>query len=409
MLMIFVLISWHYYLVDPYGGASDIAFDNSGNPHLFYYSADLGQVLHAWWDGANFEKEVIATGLQYYNGGPAAVFDDQNRIHLAYFTSDEHLGYGFYDGTWHFEVADTTTKTGNFVNIALDQNNQPHITHRHSLNIFYGYLRYTKKVSGGWETYEFSSDYGGYHTSIAIDVQGYPHIADCTDGSDLQYIFWDGQSWQIEKPALDYASTYSSMVLDNQGRPQISYYWALEDSNTFELRFTNKNSGAWQIYTVDHGELPFKRGWDNDIAIDDDGMIHITYHAHNKCLVKYAYGSGDNWYISVVDTVGGWYSFNAIGLNGNDVFMSYCDGDGLWLATTRELPGIVEQNNKGSDVPYRSSVGRFIKAKGKFSIYDIAGRLILSGDYSQEKRVLFKSGIYFLKGENYLKKFVLVR
>ena len=178
------------------------------------------------------------------------------------------------------------------MNIALDQNNQPHITPRHSLNIFYGHLRYTKKVSRNWETYEFSSDYGGYHTSIAIDTQGYPHIADCTDGSDLQYIFWDGQSWQIEKPVLNYASTYSSVVLDNQGRPQISYYWALEDSNLFELRFTNKNSGDWQIYTVDHGELPFKRGWDNDIAIDDNGMIHITYHAHNECLVKYAYGFG---------------------------------------------------------------------------------------------------------------------
>lgn len=410
MLISLVLFSWYIYLVDPVGGASNIAFDTSGEPHIFYYCGSTAEVRHAWWNGNNFDHEVIDGGFQYYNGGPAAVIDNQNRIHLAYFTSDEHLGYGLYDGTWHLEIADTATKVGNFCDIALDQNNQPHIVHRRLTGFVYGYLRYTKKVSGYWETYEFGSEYGGYHPSIVFDSQDNPHIADCTDGDDLRYIVWDGADWQIEKPVLDHASSYSSLVLDSQDRPQISFYWAYYDENNFDLRFVEKNSGTWQVHIVDHGEETFKRGWDNEIAIDSDGVLHITYHAHNECLVKYATGSGSNWYLSTVDTVGMWYAFNAIGVNNSDdIFMSYCDSDGLWLATTRQLVGVEEDVPAKRDRSGSAELARFIRVRGEFKIYDTAGRLILSGNYPRERRVaLSRPGVYFVKTEDYFKKIVLI-
>ena len=188
MLISLILFSQYIYLVDPAGGASNIAFDTAGEPHIFYYCGSTAEVRHAWWNGSSFDHEVIDGGFQYYNGGPDAAIDNQNIIHLAYFTLDEHLGYGLFDGTWHLEVADTSTQTGNFCDITLDQNNHSHIVHRRLTGFIYGYLRYTKKVSGYWETYEFGSEYGGYHPSIVFDSQDNPHIADCTDGNDLRYI-----------------------------------------------------------------------------------------------------------------------------------------------------------------------------------------------------------------------------
>lgn len=404
MILFFIILSWYIYLIDPYGGAADIAFDTYGNAHIFYYSGDQQGVFHSWWNGSSWQNEMITSIASYYNGAPAATFDDQNRIHLAYYTSEEKLGYALYDGTWHFEIADTTTKTGNFCSITLDHNGNPHIAHRR-IGFITGYLRYTTKFSGSWGTYEFSSETGGFHTSIAIDSQNRVHIADCTDGDDLRYIWWDGSSWQIEKPVLDFASTYSSMVLDSQDRPQISYYHVNSDSNCYDLRFTNRNSGNWQIWVVDHGEQLFKRGWDNKMVMDQNGNLHIVYHAHNECLVKYAVGYEGSWSLSVVDTVGMWYAFCNIGIWGDDVFLTYCDSDGLWLATTRNYVGVEENWDNEKNL----FISNEIPLKKNLKVYDILGRCVLMNKYGLKKFQFKNTGIYFIRTERGLKKIIYIR
>lgn len=82
--------------------------------------------------------------------------------------------------------------------------------------------------------------------SLALDVNGYPHIAYGAD--HLYYAYFDGTAWNLSTvDAADGVGTYASLELDGAGRPHIGYYDRPNDA----LKYARYDGTAWQIEVVD--------------------------------------------------------------------------------------------------------------------------------------------------------------
>jgi len=402
------LLTWYKFPIDDINASgTGIAIDLNHRPHIFYYSRNL--LVHSFWDGQGWPREIVDSAASYHNGGPSVVIDNQGRIHIAFFNRRERLSYGVYDQNWRMETVDTAYRTGDYCDIALDQNNRPHIAYHRSTGTFTGYLRYAVKTTT-WQIYEHSAEYGGYHVSLELDSRDYPHISDCTSWSsgDLRYIYYDGQNWHYEKPVTGNAAGYNSLALDAFDRPQISLYWT--DGSNYDLRFTEKNTGNWRLHTIDHGQRLYKRGWDNKIAIDNNHTLHIVYHCHNEGLLKYARGWEANWRTEIVDTIGGYTASTAIGLDGADVFLSYYDetSTDVWVAATKNFTAVKETDERLLPRPIKT-VNDAILIEGAIQLYDLTGRSLIQGNFLRRKVIKpKKKAVYFLKTKDGIYKVVVI-
>ncbi|MCS7250947.1 MAG: hypothetical protein RMK32_04835 [Anaerolineae bacterium] len=75
----------------------------------------------------------------------------------------------------------------------------------------------------------------GWHTSLALDRAGNPHISyyDASNG-DLKYARWTGSQWVIQTVDSEgNVGKYTSLELDSYGNPHISYY----DTGNDDLKY----------------------------------------------------------------------------------------------------------------------------------------------------------------------------
>ncbi|MEO0230907.1 MAG: hypothetical protein ABIM29_00010 [candidate division WOR-3 bacterium] len=387
MGVIILIFGWIKMMVNP-GPAegTGIVVDTYGHPHIFYYKNNA--IYHSFWNGGWYE-EYVAPAASYHNSGPSVIIDSQNRIYLTYYNQNERLGYAWFDGTWHTETIDTTYRTGDYSSLKFDLTGKPCVAYYRYTGLFSGYLRYAYK-SGNWIIFENSSFSSGFHANLQINSQNIPCISHCSSwsGGDLYYSQFDGQNWIHETIVQNYASGYNSLVLDLQGIPNICFYWANGSANQFDLRFTQKEGNNWVIYVVDAGQQLFKRGWDCRMAMTNNGLMNIVYHAHNEELLKYARGDANSWTIQILDTIGGYSAFTSITVQGNDVFMSYCkelQNNSVWIVSTRDFTKIEESKN--SKLKYDET-----------GIFDITGR----------KGSIKTKGIYIIKEREKLKKILKI-
>lgn len=140
----------------------------------------------------------------------------------------------------------------------------------------------------------------GFNTSLALDAQGRPHISyhDTTNES-LKYARWDGTAWQIETVDTGDVGWYSSLKLDQQGRPHISY--DQRKSGARYLKYAWWDGTAWQITEVDKaGQV----GYETSLELDSNGLPHISYYDDTNTALKYAYYDGSSWHPTTVDNSG---------------------------------------------------------------------------------------------------------
>lgn len=235
-------------------------------------------------------------------------------------------------------------------------------------------------VNAQWNTQTVTNSGNvGIKSKIDIDTDGYPHIV-CTDayGDDkLIHTYWIGNTWQTEVLAtathydypiiytVDYrvtgdntqhiifgmnrysvlyymykdpASTWSGLIsLSNQSYNisfDINYDDVVQDTilhiaifkndHLYYLRF-EKSSGTTIESVVDGNSYA---GSHNDIVVDDNGHIHISYYDSQGRDLKYAHFDGSNWQSTIVDGLNGddVGQYTSIGLdNNNKAHISYYD------------------------------------------------------------------------------------
>jgi PKD repeat protein len=221
-------------VVDMDGGMySSIVLDAGGSPHISYAGGTVPRPLkYARWNGTAWEMQLV-TGASGVDTPTALALDGSGNPHIAYWDNNTYrIYYASSDGSsWDLSYVAWTNVWGGWPSLALDSSGDPHISFFIGSATGSSAVQYSTN-SGSWVTR--TVDYvnltaglsGGYHTSIALDSSGNPHISyyDGGDG-DLKYSWYDGSGWQ--KLAVDTPGDVgygSSLALDSVAYPHIGYY-----------------------------------------------------------------------------------------------------------------------------------------------------------------------------------------
>lgn len=94
--------------------------------------------------------------------------------------------------------------------------------------------------------------------------------------------------WQIEPVPVDSTGNvgdYATLEFNSQGQPYIAY----QNSTLKELKVATKESGAWEVITVDDSADVGKFA---DMTIDNSDVVHLSYLSFEsgKGKLKYAWG-----------------------------------------------------------------------------------------------------------------------
>jgi len=170
-------------------------------------------------------------------------------------------------------------------------------------------LKYAHWDGTDWQIAEVETTESVYGvTSIAIDESENPHIA-FYGGGLLHHAWWDGSTWQQEGvDSVDWGNVgeYNSIAIDRDGYPHIAYRYYKDGSY---LKYAYKDASGWHRSVAD--SLPTD-SYLNSMALDGNNNPHISYYDGSEYDLKYAYWDGSNWLTETVDAVGKVGKYNSI-------------------------------------------------------------------------------------------------
>jgi hypothetical protein len=251
---------------------SSIALDSNNNPHIIYVTT-TNELKYAFSKGSNWTIQAIdLSGNAWIDA--AIALDSSGKPHIVYSYSryvpndgTKDLRYAVWTGSnWTFQTVDTAHIFGWWPSIALDSNDNPHISYVDPTeNATMKYASWNGS-SGQWNIQVIDS---GGTSSIAVDSKGYPHISYGNYYDGLKYASWNGTTWDFQ--TVDPTGGGSYLTLDSNDSPHISYLTYLNDSGYEKYAvWSGKN---WSTQIVDANV------WDaGRLALDSRGNPHITYY-----------------------------------------------------------------------------------------------------------------------------------
>ena len=310
------------------GHYTSIALDSNDRPQISYYDFYWNDLKLARWNTNQW------LNFPYVNVGDVGAYssfalDSNDDPHMSYYDADgRNLMYYYYytpTETSYIEITipvDTTGDVGAYTSLALDSNENPHISYYDVTN---GDLKYAI-IEGSTcttETVDSTGDVGSY-SSLALDSNNNAHIIyyDATN-HDLKYARWTGTAWTTEiVDSTGNVGAYASLALDSNNNPHTSYFDGYPNNN---LKYAKKTGTSWTIETVDASK---DVGRYTSIAIDSSNYPHISYYDNNWGDLKYAKMTNSGWLVKNVDNVGDVGGYTSIVLDSNNhPHISYFDWD----------------------------------------------------------------------------------
>jgi hypothetical protein len=313
---------WHLQRVDRYGwilGDTSLVLDGRGDPHISYYELNNEELRYAYRGAAGWSLQALESGDNAGQYNSLSIVEES--IGIAYYMN-EMLNY-YHLGTVHIVDWSSTEDVGRWVSLALDSTGHPHISY---CGDYAGSvcqeLKYAYFDFDDWhvENVDTIGDVGRY-TSMAVDDDNDPHISyhDESNGT-VKYAYQDGSGWHLE--TVD-DGTMSSLALDGGGYPHISYY----DPDNDDLKYAYQDGAGWHLEAVDsEGNV----GSEPSLTLDENGYPHISYVDKSNHLLKYAYQDGSGWYLRSVGVVGA-NPFIALDSDGH-ACIGFTSDFGLWYA-----------------------------------------------------------------------------
>ncbi len=271
------------------GPAASLALDSLGYPHVIYVHG--GALVYSRYDSSQWWPRVIDIGpVGDFN---ALRLDSHNFARIAYYDSyNTALKYVKCSGMiWKTEVVDNVGVAGWFISLALDQQENPHLSYYTSTPDYA--VKYAHWDGDSWqiETVDASVGAIGGHTSIAIDASGTPSIAyyDPAHGA-LKYARREGTSWAVETVDGGEVGKFCSLALDSTDRPHISYRDQAQD----RLLYASYNDVDWTVEVVDPSGGSY-----GSLALDDEDRPAIAYYTAPGTALRYAYRR-QSWHVEPV-------------------------------------------------------------------------------------------------------------
>ncbi len=259
----------------------DLVIDSNDNVHIAHYNN--GYLLYSMYDGTSWTNNWSKSGVE--NDQISIALDANDQPHISY-SRDGYICnaalLSYYDGTSWITVTldDTTTYIGCDSSIAIDSNGFVHVAYRHHGNMD---MKIASNISGSWQRYTVDNGAGvGYHSAMAVDSNDELHLVYASNAAGNTAYFADGASG-------------SAWTVSSQGTSRNTFSMYIDQFDIVHISEYNGNSnlgysmvmpgGSRQSMNVDGvGDV----GSENDIFVDDDNMVHMAYYDSSNKRLKYA-------------------------------------------------------------------------------------------------------------------------
>lgn len=264
----------HMTWTDSSDSPTSIAVDSNGTPHISYYQERYWDgtswnyttdLMYATWNGTAWNLTSVDSDGSSVGRNNSIAVDSNNNPHISYWDgSNSDLEYARWDGTtWNLSTVDANNiYNGN--SIAIDSNDNPHIAYYEGWPVYGGKL--ASWNGSGWD---FSTVYDPYintstylyTASIALDSndQAYVLYRDSTYAQRIVTATWDGSDWQpMTVDRSGSAAHRNDIALDKKGYTHISYRVSTKDRfattgyqyESSELRYGHWDGKEWKVETV---------------------------------------------------------------------------------------------------------------------------------------------------------------
>jgi hypothetical protein len=268
----------HVTLLNEQTESSNIAVDSQNNPSIAYYSKTAGSGLrYAKRSNGTWAFINITTGGSVDSIALAMQKNDSSHISFRSGTDVTHslLYYAANSsGSWLTVPIDTSGYNTGFGNsIAVDGNGYIHIAYINPSLV----LQYASNTQGSWTIQPFA--YSSYlkQTSIRTDTRNYVHIAANKSGGGILYFTNSGGYWKQETAVSAGSLTGSTaLALDAQGIPSIAYA-GQTDSETLEISVATSRGGFWHS-VMSHAyyfDESYQYGFSGSLMIGTTGSYHL--------------------------------------------------------------------------------------------------------------------------------------
>jgi hypothetical protein len=213
------------------GWYTSIALDSNNRPHISYYDWTNKSLKCTYKDTTRWQTPETVDSSSDAGKYTSIAIDSNNYPHISYRDSDNNLKYSYKDSSgWHTIGIDSSTGEVWYTSIVLDSDDRPHISYSHinNNNSSSKILKYAYFENINWEieTVDDSKNVGEY-SSIALDSNDDPHISYYdANYNDLRYTFRNNNGWKYPRivDSVGDVGWYTSIVLDPADNPHISYY-----------------------------------------------------------------------------------------------------------------------------------------------------------------------------------------
>ena len=290
---------------------------------------------HAVLEDAGWDINTVSTDYLY---GPLDIqLSDQDVPHVSWHSHDEEdAAYGvLVDGQWEVQFIKHPSHDGWDNNIAIDSQGRPHITSVDPAQ-FGGQsgVEYATLDGSAWTVEEVGSGPIPYEfgTFIALDSQARPHVVWFgNNAKDLKYALKESGSWQISTVDSEGdVGRFPSLAIDSQDRPVISYFESTGGA-TGNIKVARWDGSQWDIQQVDKLEDValghFGARKTSSLVLHPDDSPIVAYS--DESVIKLALSDGSDWVTHTVLTVDG-------DPLGQQVSMAL-DGDGVLHMTFAEV------------------------------------------------------------------------
>ena len=295
--------------------------DNRHDAHTETTLSDI-VVANVGWSSPTTLDSTDSVGYQ-----SSLAIDSNDNLHVTYRdNTNGNLEYMAYDGSsWSTPVSlDSTDNVGYQSSLAIDSNDNLHATYFDATN---QNLEYTTYDGSSWSTPISldSTGHVGYDSSLAIDSNDNLHVTylDYTNGN-LEYMTYDGSSWSTPvsiDSSTDRVGWDSSLAIDSNDNLHVTSF----DETNYNLEYMAYDGSSWSTpVSIDSTD---NVGRQSSLAIDSSDNLHVTYLDETNWNLEYMTYDGSSWSTPVsldsTDIVG---SESSLSIDSNDnLHVTYYD------------------------------------------------------------------------------------